>query len=181
MSVREADPGLEAVAIVGMSCRFPGAQGIEELWSNLRQGVESVRFFTRSELESAGVSRSHLEDPSYVPAQAVLEGADLFDAAFFGFTPRVAEATDPQHRLFLECSWEALERAGYDPASHRGGIGIFAGVSINTYLLSHSSDREQLLAAVGGQQAAIGNRTDHLTTMVAYKLDLRGPAVTVQT
>ncbi|HYO16606.1 MAG TPA: type I polyketide synthase, partial [Thermoanaerobaculia bacterium] len=181
MSTRKTDPGLEAVAIVGMSCRFPGATGVEEFWGNLREGVESVRFFDRRELEAAGVSRSLLDDPSYVPAQAVLNGTDLFDAGFFGFTPRVAEATDPQHRLFLECSWEALERAGYDPAGYRGAIGLFAGVSMNTYQLSSAGYRERLLGAVGGQQAAIGNRTDHLTTMVAYKLDLRGPAVTVQT
>ena len=142
--------------------------------------MESVRFFDRRELAEAGVPTSLLDDPAYVPAQAVLEGSDLFDAGFFGFTPRVAEVTDPQHRIFLECAWEALERAGYDPAGHRGGIGLFAGTSLNTYLLSRGH-QEQLLGAVGEQQAAIGNRTDHLTTLVAYKLDLRGPAVTVQT
>jgi phthiocerol/phenolphthiocerol synthesis type-I polyketide synthase E len=181
MSARKTDPGLEAVAIVGMSCRFPGAASVEDFWCNLREGVESIRRFDRRELEEAGVPRSLLDNPSYVPAQAALEGSDLFDAGFFGFSPRVAEATDPQHRLFLECAWEALERAGYDPVSYRGSIGLYAGVSMNTYLLSRSTYQEQLLGAVGGLQAAIGNRTDHLTLLVAYKLNLRGPAVTVQT
>ncbi|HSF39387.1 MAG TPA: amino acid adenylation domain-containing protein [Thermoanaerobaculia bacterium] len=181
MSEHGADRGLEAVAIVGMSCRFPGAAGIEEFWRNLLEGVESIRLFGRRELAEAGVPRSLLEDPSYVPASGVLDGSDLFDAGFFGFSPRMAEATDPQHRLFLECAWEALERAGYDSAAYRGAIGLFAGVSMNTYLLSRAAHQDQLLGAVGGLQAAIGNRTDHLTTMVAYKLNLRGPAVTVQT
>ncbi|HEX6861715.1 MAG TPA: polyketide synthase, partial [Thermoanaerobaculia bacterium] len=181
MSEHGSERGLEAVAIVGMSCRFPGAAGVEEFWRNLAEGVESIRRFDRRELEEAGVPRSLLDDPSYVPANPVLDGSDLFDAGFFGFSPRMAEATDPQHRLFLECAWEALERAGYDPAAYRGAIGLFAGVSMNTYLLSRTAHQEQLLGAVGGLQAAIGNRTDHLTTMVAYKLNLRGPAVTVQT
>ncbi|HYN20667.1 MAG TPA: type I polyketide synthase, partial [Thermoanaerobaculia bacterium] len=182
MRADQPDPGLdEAIAIVGMSCRFPGAANVEEFWRNLRDGVESVRFFEPRELEEAGIPRSLLDDPSYVPAHAALDGSDLFDAGFFGFAPRVAEATDPQHRLFLECAWESLERAGYDPASHRGAIGLFAGVGLNTYLLSHLLHQESLLRAVGGLQAAIGNRTDHLTLLAAYKLNLRGPTVTVQT
>jgi phthiocerol/phenolphthiocerol synthesis type-I polyketide synthase E len=171
----------EGVAIVGMSCRFPGAAGIEELWRNLRDGVESIRFFTPSELEEAGVDPARSRNPAYVPARAVLDRVEEFDASFFGFNPAVATAMDPQQRLFLECAWEALERAGYDSAAYPGAIGVFGGVGINTYLLSRAGNLGSLFGSVGALQTSIGNRNDHLTTMVAYRLNLKGPAVTVQT
>jgi len=110
-----SSPGIfamEEVAIIGMAGRFPGANSVDELWRNLRDGVESVVSFTDEDLLAAGVDPALLADPNYVKAGTVLEGADLFDAAFFGFNPREAEITDPQHRLFLECSHQALELAG---------------------------------------------------------------------
>src|SRR5262249_19690774 len=123
------------IAIIGMAGRFPGARSIDEFWRNLRDGVESVAFFTDPQLEAAGADRLLIQKPSYVKAVALLDGADQFDAAFFGYNPREAELMDPQHRVLLETAWEALENAGYDGSTYDGSIGIFAGATINTYLL----------------------------------------------
>jgi amino acid adenylation domain-containing protein len=169
-----------AVAIVGMAGRFPGARDLEEFWENLRGGVESVSFFSREELAEDGVEPPLLDDPNYVAAAAVLEGADEFDAQFFGMTPREAEITDPQQRLFLECAWQAVESAGYDAARYAGRVGVFAGVSMSTYLQHVVSDAE-LLRSAGAFSVLIGNDKDHLPTRVSYKLNLRGPSVNVQT
>jgi len=114
---------LESIAIVGMTGRFPGAKNIDEFWDNLRNGVESIGFFNDEELLDSGVEPEELKKPNYVKAGATLEDIDLFDAAFFGFSPREAEMTDPQHRLFLECAWEALENAGYNSETYSGRIG----------------------------------------------------------
>lgn len=128
--------GLE-IAIIGMSGRFPGAKDVDEFWRNLRNGVESITFFTEEELKSSGIDPVLLRNPDYVKAKGVLDDAELFDASFFGFTPREAETMDPQHRLFLECAWEALESAGYDPERYEGLIGVYGGVSPNSYLLNN--------------------------------------------
>ncbi len=171
----------QGIAIVGMAGRFPGARSVAELWRNLRAGVESIRFFTPAELRSAGVPASLLERDEYVPARGLLGGVEEMDAAFFGFTPREAELTDPQHRLFLECAWQALEDAACDPARAGGPIGLFGGAGLNTYLLRNLLPNRRLLEAVGPLQTSLHNKADHLTTRVAYELDLRGPAVSVQT
>ncbi|MFG3709270.1 beta-ketoacyl synthase N-terminal-like domain-containing protein, partial [Micromonospora sp. NPDC047670] len=112
-----------ALAVVGLAGRFPGASNVAEFWRNLCAGVESVTFFSPEELAAAGVPESVYSHPSYVPAKARLDGVELFDAEFFGFNAHEAEMTDPQHRLFLECAWEALEDAAYDPARFPGRIG----------------------------------------------------------
>lgn len=178
----EVGEAIEAVAVVGMSGRFPGARGVEELWENLRGGVESVTFFSDEELLAEGIDAAALKHPSYVKAKPVLEDMELFDAAFFGFNPREAEIMDPQHRVFLESSWAALEDAGYDPDVCRGRIGVFAGASLSTYvfnaLASLREEREQLGAL---QQLGIGNGLGTFTTRVSYKLNLKGPSVSVQT
>jgi phthiocerol/phenolphthiocerol synthesis type-I polyketide synthase E len=181
------DPSLEGVAVIGLAGRFPGADGVDALWRNLCEGRESVARFTDEELLANGTDPALLRDPAFVRARAVLEGVELFDDGFFGFTPRDAEITDPQHRLFLECAWQALEDGGYDPAVAKGSIGVFAGSSFNTYLqdrVFHS--REKAAAFVRGFQVdgyniLVGNDKDYLATRVAYKLDLRGPAVAIQT
>lgn len=100
------------IAVIGMSGRFPGARNLREFWLNLRDGVESISFFSDQEMEFNAVDPATLRDPHYVKAAAVLEGVELFDAAFFGYSPREAEIMDPQSRLFLECAWETLENAG---------------------------------------------------------------------
>jgi acyl transferase domain-containing protein/acyl carrier protein len=167
-----------AIAVVGMAGRFPGAREIGELWRNLRDGVESIRRLSREEMRAAGVDPASLDDPRRVPAGGVLDGADLFDAAFFQITPREAELLDPQHRIFLECAWEALEDAGCDPARFPGAIGAFAGSGLNTYLLHNLIPGGE---SAFNPQVAIANDKDFLTTRLSYKLDLKGPSLDVQT
>jgi natural product biosynthesis luciferase-like monooxygenase protein len=176
----DKDAPLEGIAVVGLAGRFPGARNVEEFWLNLRGAVDAISFFSEQELKEAGVPPALLANPNYVRAKGVAPGAELFDARFFGFTPHEAELTDPQQRLFLECAWEALENAGYDAERYAGLIGVYAGAGLNTYLLSNAAHYE-LMDAVGAFQASIHNKNDHLTTRVAYKLNLRGPSITVQT
>ena len=170
-----------AVAIVGFAGRFPGARNLEEFWRNVREGVETLESFSDAQLEAARVDARLLSDPAYVKRGTVLEGADLFDAAFFGVSPREAQIIDPQQRIFLECAWEALEHAGYAAPSDRYAVGVYAGTGINTYLGRHIASDPALMAAVGGYQLMLGNDKDFLCTRASYKLDLRGPSVTVQT
>ncbi|HEV2852358.1 MAG TPA: non-ribosomal peptide synthase/polyketide synthase [Thermoanaerobaculia bacterium] len=165
------------IAIIGMAGRFPGAPDVERYWRNLCSGVEAISLFTPEELEAEGVAPALLRDPRYVRASGVLDGADLFDADFFGLNPREAEMTDPQHRVFLECAWEALESAGYAPGNEAGSVGVYAGASFSTYL-GHLAARGALL---GQGNPLMGNDKDFLATRVSYKLNLRGPSLTVQT
>src|SRR6185503_11718425 len=170
----------DQIAVVGMAGRFPGAGDLNQYWQNLRNGVESISFFSDEELLAAGIDPSFLKDPAYVRAAGVLEGIDQFDAAFFGFNPREAEIADPQQRIFLECAWQAMENAGYDSESYDGAVGVFAGVGMNTYWLNIFANSD-LVGAVGGTQAVISNDKDYLSTLVSYKLNLKGPSLTVQT
>jgi phthiocerol/phenolphthiocerol synthesis type-I polyketide synthase E len=170
--------GGSAIAIIGMAGRFPGARDVEAFWDNLRRGVHSITFFTDQELLAAGVDPRQLADPSYVKAGGRIEDADRFDSAFFGFAPREADVLDPQHRVFLETAWEALENAGYDPGS--GAIGVYAGSPASDYL-SHVLARPDLVEALGTFQLSLANGRDYLTTQAAHRLNLRGPAVSVHT
>ncbi|HKI72398.1 MAG TPA: beta-ketoacyl synthase N-terminal-like domain-containing protein, partial [Verrucomicrobiae bacterium] len=125
----------ESIAIIGLAGRFPGAKNLAEFWRNLRDGVESVSFFRDEELQASLLDGPPPKDnPNFVKARAVLEDADRFDAAFFNVNPKEAEIMDPQHRVFLESAWEALENAGHNPDTFGGLIGLFAGSSMNTYL-----------------------------------------------
>ncbi|MDK3158299.1 SDR family NAD(P)-dependent oxidoreductase [Kamptonema cortianum] len=169
-----------AIAIVGMAGRFPQAQNLEAFWQNLKSGKESITFFSDEELQTAGVDPATLSDPNFVKARAILDEVEGFDAGLFGLSPREAEITDPQHRLFLESAWEALENAGYDAPRYPGAIGVFAGSSLSSYLLNACLN-PQLKNTVDLHQLAIGNDKDFLTTRVAYKLNLKGPSYTVQT
>src|SRR5688500_11719371 len=126
-------PVLNAIAVIGMSGRFPGARNLGEFWENLRDGVESLRFFSEQDLESEGVDPSLLRHPNYVNAGMELEGVEYFDAAFFGYSPRDAEILDPQQRLFLEDAWSALEDAGYDPKTYSGLVGVYGGSGLSHY------------------------------------------------
>jgi acyl transferase domain-containing protein/acyl carrier protein len=180
MNPAVASGALERIAILGMSGRFPGARNLEEYWANLCGGVESIRSFSEEELQAAGLDAGIVSQPGYVNAGAPIEDAEMFDASFFGITPREAQSLDPQRRVFLECAWHALEDAGYVPERVDGPIGIFGGASMSSYMARVQANRE-LVAAVGGYQVMIGNDKDHLTTYAAYKLNLTGPAITVQT
>ncbi|HEY2289350.1 MAG TPA: MupA/Atu3671 family FMN-dependent luciferase-like monooxygenase [Thermoanaerobaculia bacterium] len=182
MSQGSPIPAPTDIAIIGLACRLPGADGPEQLWRNLREGVESISFLTEEELREAGVPPAVSGAPNYVRAHGVLEGSDLFDAGFFGYAPREAEVIDPQQRLFLECAWEALESAGYDPSRAPRETGVFAGGTMSGYLLALHPHRDRLEAiGIDTNLLAVGNDKDSLAPRVAYKLDLRGPAVTVQT
>jgi len=167
------------IAVIGMVGRFPGAGSVDEFWENIRDGVESLTFFTDEELLAAGVDPALLNNPKYVKAGRIIDGIDLFDAQFFGINPKEAEIMDPQQRIFLESAWEALENAGYDPKTYAGAISLHAGVSTNTYVWNVFANRD-LYKSVGHYQTVIGNDKDFLTSRVAYKLDLKGPSVTVQ-
>ncbi|MBW4698403.1 MAG: SDR family NAD(P)-dependent oxidoreductase [Aphanocapsa lilacina HA4352-LM1] len=175
----EQSNGLE-IAIIGMAGRFPGAANLEAFWRNLCAGVESIRTLAAQEMAEAGVDPALLANPDYVRARGVLEGADLFDAGFFDCSPREAEITDPQQRLFLECAWEALEDAGCIPGVYRGAVGVYAGAGRGTYLL-HLHANHQALSGVDPFQVFIGNDKDFLATRVSYKLNLEGPSFAVQT
>ncbi|MEW6730836.1 MAG: beta-ketoacyl synthase N-terminal-like domain-containing protein [Acidobacteriota bacterium] len=168
------------IAIIAMSGRFPGANNINDFWRLLRNGEEAIRFYSNEELISLGVDPQILKDPSYIKASAILEGVELFDAAFFGMNHREAEITDPQHRLLLECAWEAIEQAGYDSDRYTGAIGVFAGATINTYLLFNLLANPEYLSSLDRLQINIGNASDFLTTRISYKLNLKGPSHTVQ-
>ena len=180
MTDPEASGPIEEVAIIGMAGRFPGAKSIDAFWQNLREGVESITFFSDEELAAVGIDAATLRDPHYIKAKPMLEDVDLFDAAFFGYSPREAEILDPQQRLFLECAWEAMESAGYDPEATENRIGVYAGVGVNTYLLNNLYSNRGLNPAFNFQ-TLIGNDKDYLCTRVSYKLNLKGPSIDVQT
>ncbi len=170
----------EAVAIVGMSGRFPGADNVQEFWRNLRDGVESITQFRDDELSYAGLDARSLADPALIKVAGILENADLFDAQFFGYSPREAEIIDPQQRVFLECAWHALEDAGYDCDRFDGAVGVYAGEAINTYLFNILTSRSWL-DSTNKLQIVSANDKDFLATRVSYKLNLKGPSITIQT
>ena len=163
------------IAVIGMAGRFPGSPDVETFWKNLAAGRESISFFT-----SEGTNGSSEPVVPVVNAAGMIEGADLFDAEFFGYSPREAELMDPQQRLFLEYAWIALESAGYDPLGCPGAVGVFAGASMDTYLLQLLSGHGSA-ADVDHFQLMLLNNRDFLTTRVSYKLNLKGPSINVQT
>src|SRR5690348_29678 len=166
----EQDTSYEtAIAIIGMSGRFPGASDVHAFWRNVAGGVKSIRFFSQEELLAAGVERGLLGHPHYVRAGAILEGIDLFDAAFFGYTPREAAIADPQHRLFLECAWEALEDAAYDPETYRGLVGVFGGSAFCTYYVNNLLSNPAFTDIVGPLQ--IGGESDDDSPTRSYTVD----------
>jgi len=172
----------EGIAIIGMSGRFPGAANLDEFWRNLVAGIESVSRFTDEELAASGLDVTALrKDPNYVPARGIVQNVEWFDAPFFGMSAKQAEVTDPQQRLFLEASWEVLEDAGYDPARVEGPVGVYAGMGDATYYLNNLHARTDLVDLVGDRVINLGNEKDYLATWVAYKLNLRGPAISLNT
>ncbi|CAG9193837.1 Malonyl CoA-acyl carrier protein transacylase [Paraburkholderia caribensis] len=174
-----------AIAVVGMSGRFPGARNVREFWANVLAGRDCITHFDVAELEDSFDDGSRREE-RYVKARPILQDVDRFDAGFFGVLAREAALTDPQQRLFLEIAWEAFEDAGYDPATIAGAVGVFAGTSMNTYFLKHVlTDRGVIdeftsQFQIGEYQKLVG-AGDFVATRTAYKLGLRGPAISVQT
>lgn len=184
-SQKHQSSGQSDIAIIGMSGRFPGAQDIDTFWHNLREGVESISFFSDEEIEQNDPTL--LNHPSYVKAGAVLPNIEWFDASFFGFSPKEAAMMDPQQRIFLECAWETFENAGYNPETYAGTVGVYAGSSISTYLvnnvspnLGYSANQPLIEADMLQFQMKLGNDRNYLPTRVSYKLNLKGPSVNVQ-
>ena len=182
----------KAIAIIGMACRFPGANNLAEFWQNLELGKESITFFSEAELLATGINPNLVKNPNYVKASPILDDIESFDADFFGYTQKEAELLDPQQRIFLECAWESLEDAGYNPLSYQGTIALYGGAAMNTYLLNNIyPHRHQLelseslnpmtLHSFRGFKVMVANDKDYLTTKVSYKLNLKGPSVNVQT
>ena len=169
------------IAIIGIAGRFPGAENVEAFWENLRQGVESMFEVTADDLRASGLDPSVLDDPNYVNVCAPLENIEDFDAEFFGCSPREVEIMDPQHRVFLEGAWSALENAGYPPADINVPVGVFGGVARDGYLINNIATHERLRQAAGEYHTLLGNEKDYPATRVSYKLNLKGPAVNVQT
>jgi acyl transferase domain-containing protein len=181
---QEMHSASDSIAIIGMACRFPGANNAAEFWQNLRNGVESLSIFPDSVLEASGIDAASLKHPNYVKVGAILKDIELMDATFFGLTAQEAEMMDPQHRLFLECAWEALENAGYSPEATQGSVGVFAGSRISEYLLFNQVPPD-LAGLTSGSlvthfQRLVANDKDYLATRVSFKLNLKGPSITVQ-
>ncbi|MCB2198612.1 aminotransferase class III-fold pyridoxal phosphate-dependent enzyme [bacterium] len=169
------------IAVVGLACRFPRAKDEREFWALLRDGAEGIRTFSDDELLAAGLDPELIQDPDYVKAAGELDGIDRFDANFFGYTPQEAATLDPQQRLFLQEAWKALENAGIDPGRNDSAIGVFAGIGHSEYLFSLSSSSDFEHDPAGRFALITGNDKDFVATRLAYKLNLSGPALTVQT
>ena len=176
-----------AIAVVGMAGRFPGADSVSTFWDNLRRGEESIVDLSEDELIAAGVGEKALANHSYVRRAALMDGIDEFDADFFGFTPHAARMMDPQHRLFLQCAWHALEDAGYDPAQIDGSVGVYGTSSASGYLLHNLMSHHDPHMIIGQGATfdmvnlSLQNDKDHLATRVSHQFNLRGPALSVQT
>jgi acyl transferase domain-containing protein len=181
MKTTDAIPTLsEGIAVIGMQGRFPGARNVQELWENLKNGVESITTFSEAELKAAGIDPSYINVPGFVNRGCVLSEIDQFDAGFFGYSARDAETMDPQQRVFMECAWESLEQAGCDPDSYPGMIGVFAGSDQSTYIYQIYSSVDLSAYGYGGMMS-IANEKDYVPTQVSYKLNLRGPSMAIQT
>ena len=176
-----------AIAVIGMAGRFPGANSVTAFWENLCRGEESIRTLSEEELTAAGVSAETLADPAYVRRAAVLDGIDEFDADYFGMAPYTARMMDPQQRLFLQTAWHALEDSGYDPAGYDGAIGVFASSTSSGYLLDNLMSHRDIRSLVGEGitvemfNLVLLNDKDYLATRVSHELNLRGPSLSVQT
>ncbi|MCH2048612.1 MAG: type I polyketide synthase, partial [Trichodesmium sp. ALOHA_ZT_67] len=169
------------IAIIGMSGRFPGAKNVEDFWDNLKNGVESISLLSDKQLSKSGVAPEILNNPNYVKVNSMVSDIDMFDANFFNYSPREAEEIDPQQRLFLECAWEAIESSGYNPENYEGSIGVYAGGGLPTYLMYNLEDQDFILLGNRYFTQMVGNDKDYLATRTAYKLNLTGPALNIQT
>ncbi|WP_414582646.1 beta-ketoacyl synthase N-terminal-like domain-containing protein [Scytonema sp. PCC 10023] len=180
MDNQQIHDSIKGIAVIGMVGRFPGAKSVDEFWANLCKGQESISFFSDEELKASGVDSDTLSNPHYVKAGARLSDIEIFDASFFDFSPREAEIIDPQHRILLECAWEALENAGYNPSSGKGLTGVYVGTNMSNYFLSNLSSHPELIQSMG-LAIIYNNSQDFAATRVSYKLNLKGPSINVQT
>lgn len=173
--------GVFDVAIIGMDCRFPGANNIKEYWSLLKNGLETIKQLDNEDLCRANINKDIVGKENYVKAASSIDMVDLFDASFFGYSPKEASYIDPQQRIFLELAWTCLEEAGYNSEQYDGSIGVFAGEGFNSYLINNLVNRNIDQTSVDKFLIQISNDKDSLATRVSYKLNLRGPSVSLQT
>ena len=165
-----------------MAAHLPGAAHPQAYWANLRDGIESIRRLSEADLQAANESPERMRHRNYVPAAAVLDGFEQFDADFFGFSPKEAAIMDPQHRQFLEVAWEALESAGHPPESFPGAIAVYAGCGMGSYFYFNICSNPDLVASTGMFLLRhTGNDKDFLSTRVSHIFDLKGPSVNIQT
>ncbi|MEL6859499.1 MAG: beta-ketoacyl synthase N-terminal-like domain-containing protein, partial [Pseudomonadota bacterium] len=172
------------IAIIGMSCRLPGANTIEEYWDRIITGGSMVKRYDEAELLAAGIPDRLIANPGFVGVTGLIQDAGAFDPEFFRITPSEAQLMDPQHRLLLELSWHALEDAGYNPYQTNNSVGMFAGGGRHAYLRyleRNFEDIDYLDGSIVGLQADIGNYGDFLATRISYKLGLNGPSLNLQT
>lgn len=172
---------MDGIAVIGMAGKFPGCETIQEYWEKITKGEELLTRFSEEELKTKGVEEELLQNKLHVKANGLINSAETFDASFFNMTPREADLTDPQHRKFLEICYEALENSGTSPDKYAGSIGVFAGCSMNNYLLKNLFQYPELLESIGEFQTIVNNDKDFLTTKVSYKLNLTGPSYDIQT
>ncbi|HZW18379.1 MAG TPA: aminotransferase class III-fold pyridoxal phosphate-dependent enzyme, partial [Luteimonas sp.] len=173
-------PEYDPIAIIAVAGRFPGAADVETFWRNVRDGLDTITFFGTDGLDPS-IGAAERADPDYVPARGIIDDVEQFDAAFFGVSPREAELMDPQHRIFLELCWECMERAGHVPGETDGPVGVFAGTNNGTYMQRHVSAHPELVQKLGAFQVMVANEKDYISTRVAHKLDLTGPAISIHT
>ena len=174
------EPRDERVAIIGMAARLPGAETVAEFWELLVNGRSGIRVLSHEELREAGVDEATIGSDDYVPAWASFADPTAFDAGLFGYSPREATLLDPQHRVFLECAWAALEDAGHDPEDRDVRVGVYGGAALNAHLVALHRD-VALRESVSPVEAVVSNVVGLMPTRVAYHLDLTGPACAVQT
>lgn len=179
--IKPSDVHENGIAVIGMACKVPGAADYRQFWDLIMQGQETIQFFTEEELKNSGISSELYHRKDYIPARGILTDIDKFDAEFFGFTPAEARIMDPQHRVFLEQSWSALEDAGYTADTFIGKIGVYAGMNDSTYLNHHLLKNDQIKSNYDMQQLLLATSTHYLSTKVAYALGLTGPGMTINT
>jgi acyl transferase domain-containing protein/acyl carrier protein len=177
MKEKSSRTGLE-IAIIGMAGKFPGAKNIHEFWENLKNGVETISFFSDEEMEKEASDPTQIRKPNYVKSKGIIEDIEYFDESFFNFTPAEAQVIDPQTRIFLEISWEALEQAGYAGDTYKGKIGVYAGTNNNFYWNTLMTFKD---LALGGLLKGVLGSKDYLTMLTSYKLDLKGPSMSIFT
>ncbi|MEH1767276.1 MAG: beta-ketoacyl synthase N-terminal-like domain-containing protein [Nostoc sp.] len=180
MDNQQIHDSIKGIAVIGMVGRFPKAKGVDEFWKNLCNGQESISFFSDEELKDSGIDPAWLRDPQYVKAAARLFDIEMFDGSFFDISPREAEIMDPQHRILLECAWEALENAGYDPEAGKGLTGVYVGTNLSSYFLRNLNSHPDLIKSMG-LSTALSNSQDYAATRVSYKLNLKGPSINIST
>ena len=177
----ESEVNQDAIAIVGMAVRLPGASNLDEFWSLLKEGREAIKFFSPEELIASGIAPEKAKNPEFIASRGYLDDIDAFDAAFFGISPREAALVDPQHRIMMQVAWHAMEHAGYDPEQWDGNCAVFTSAGMNTYLPFNIFTNPGLIEQVGGFQLSIYNDKDFVPTRIAYALNSKGPAIDIGT